>query len=199
MDLDTLVTAACLGDPGAFGEIWRLLAGRVAGYLRGRGVQAVDDVTSEVFLAAFAGLAGFRGDGAAFRSWLFTLAHHKAVDAVRRHRPADPYDPETDRRATASAEDDALAGLEHSVLLEALAGLTDEQREVLLLRVLGDLPVRDVAALTGSTEGAVRQTQKRAVAALRARTVELLAATPTGGRVPAPVPGSSGVAIAELP
>ena len=79
-DLDRWVAAARDGDSDAFGLIWQSLSGRVSGYLRGRGVDSPDDVTSEVFLAAFSGLSGFTGDGARFRSWLFTIAHHKSVD-----------------------------------------------------------------------------------------------------------------------
>ena len=83
-DLDALVDAARAGGGWAFGRLWEQLAPSVAAYLRRRGVQDADDVTSEVFLAAFLGIARFRGDGPAFRAWLFTIAHHKGVDAVRR-------------------------------------------------------------------------------------------------------------------
>ena len=51
-------------------------------------------------------------------------------------------------------------------LVTAMAGLTEEQREVLSLRFVGELPIRDVALSLGKTEGAVKQLQARAVAAL---------------------------------
>ncbi|MFZ0323842.1 MAG: RNA polymerase sigma factor, partial [Actinomycetes bacterium] len=82
--LDALVDAARAGGHWAFERLWQELSPRVSGYLRGRGVGDADDVTSEVFLAAFQGMGTFNGDGAAFRSWLFTIAHHRGVDWQRR-------------------------------------------------------------------------------------------------------------------
>jgi RNA polymerase sigma-70 factor (ECF subfamily) len=164
-DLDRWLDAARSGDRTAFGWIWQSLAGRVNGYLRGKGVESPDDVTSEVFLAAFQGLESFEGDGARFRSWLFTIAHHKAVDDLRRRRVQDEYDPETDARTAPSAESDALDGILDADVRAALETLTDEQREVLLLRTLGDLSLEQVAEATGRTVGAVKQLHHRAVAA----------------------------------
>ena len=86
-DLDRWVDAARAGGGWAFGQLWEALSPGVAGYVRGRGAPDPDDVTSEVFLAAFQRIAAFQGGGAAFRSWLFTIAHHKAVAPRRRGRP----------------------------------------------------------------------------------------------------------------
>src|SRR3954447_11842587 len=83
-DLDLLVDAARASGRWAFGRLWEELSPAVAAYLRRRGVRDAEDVTSDVFLAAFRGIAGFEGDGAAFRAWLFTIAHHKGVDFIRR-------------------------------------------------------------------------------------------------------------------
>jgi RNA polymerase sigma factor (sigma-70 family) len=82
-DLDSWVQAARVGGEWAFSLLWEDLSGPVAGYLRARGVHDVEDVTSEVFLAAFKGIRGFQGNGDSFRSWLFTIAHHRSVDAIR--------------------------------------------------------------------------------------------------------------------
>lgn len=164
-DLDRWVADARSGDTDAFGRIWTALSGRVAGYLRGRGVDSPDDLTSEVFLAAFTGLSRFDGDGARFRSWLFTIAHHKAVDELRRRRPEAEYASEDDPRTSPSAELDALGSTVDVDVRRMLADLTDDQREVLLLRTLGDLSVEQVAAATGRTVGAVKQLHHRAVAA----------------------------------
>ncbi|MGD9956020.1 MAG: RNA polymerase sigma factor [Candidatus Nanopelagicales bacterium] len=166
-DFSAWVAAAQAGDKEAFGWIWQALAPRVNGYLRGRGVGSPDDVTSEVFLAAFTQIEGFTGDGAAFRSWLFTIAHHKAVDVLRRKVDVAEYTPESDPRLAASAEQDALDEIVDEDVRAMLAGLTPEQREVLLLRTLGDLSVEQVAEATGRSIGAVKQLHHRAVAAAR--------------------------------
>ena len=190
-DLDAWVAAARAGDTDAFGWIWQALSPRVNGYLKGRGVSASDDVTSEVFLAAFSSIGTFTGDAAAFRSWLFTIAHHKAVDVLRRKVDVDEYTPEADPRSSASAEDDAMDEIVDVEVRAMLAALTPEQREVLLLRTIGDLSVEQVAEATGRTVGAVKQLHHRAVAAARraaedrAATVRVAADRGTPDRPPA--------------
>lgn len=180
-DLDAWVAAARAGDSQAFGWIWQALSPRVNGYLRARGVVSSDDVTSEVFLAAFTSIGTFSGDAVAFRSWLFTIAHHKAVDVLRRKVDVAEYTPESDPRASASAEDDALGEIVDADVRAMLEALTPEQREVLLLRTIGDLSIEQVAEATGRTVGAVKQLHHRAVAAAR-RAAESQAA---GARVEA--------------
>lgn len=173
--LDALVDAARGGGDWAFERLWRELAPAVAGYLRGRGVPEADDVTSDVFLAAFGKIGDFEGDGARFRSWLFTIAHHRGVDALRRVSRApdmQPYHPDEDPRRADSAEAQAQPSLESDEVRTLLATLSPDQADVMLLRVLGGLTIAEVAALTGRTEGAVKQLQRRAVVQLERRITE---------------------------
>jgi RNA polymerase sigma factor (sigma-70 family) len=169
---DALVSAAVAGDPGAFGELWQLLSPKVVGYLRGRGVADPDDVTSEVFLAAFTRIGDFVGDGRQVRRFLFTVAHHKSVDDIRRRFGARvPQQVELteagDPRRAASAEDEALREVYGEQVQQLLASLPPVQREVLLLRVVTGLDVADVAAVVGRSQGAVKQLQHRALTTVR--------------------------------
>jgi len=199
-ELSQWVEDARTGDTAAFGRIWQALSPRVHGYLRGRGVASPEDVTSDVFLAAFSGITTFTGDGAAFRSWLFTIAHHKAVDDLRRRRPTDEWTPESDPRAADSAEDTAFEGVLGARVRGMLDALTPEQREVLLLRAVGDLSIEEVAAITGRTEGAVKQLFHRAVATARRVDDEPQGAHEANEAVvvPLPLPRASGTG-ADLP
>lgn len=168
--LTDLVLAACAGDDWAFGQLWELLAPKVRGYALARGVPDPDDLTSEVFLQAFQALGGFRGDGDAFKRWLFTIAHRRCVDDVRRrsrHGHSEPYDADSDTRQSASAESLALQRLFGDQLRTTLACLTAEQCDVLVLRVLGELSLEEVAAATGRSLSATKSLQRRAVATLR--------------------------------
>jgi RNA polymerase sigma-70 factor, ECF subfamily len=176
-DLDQLVAAARSGGGWAFGRLWEQLAPAVAAYLRSRGVRDADDVTSEVFLAAFRGIARFQGDGAAFRSWLFTIAHHKGVDALRRPASREVLVDavgggganELARGCSErSAEDVAMDRIGADGALRRLATLTDDQRAVLLLRVVADLSLAETAEVLDKPVGAVKSLQHRALARLRA-------------------------------
>jgi RNA polymerase sigma-70 factor, ECF subfamily len=168
-DVEMLVVAARAGGGWAFAQLWLRLSPAVLGYLRGRGVPNAEDVTSDTFLAAFQRINSFTGDGARFRAWLFTIAHHKGVDALRRgptcHETATGDVP--DHRVEPSAEERALETLGDDKVARLLGMLTDDQRQVLLLRVVGDLSLQGTASVLGKPVGAVKQLQRRGLARLR--------------------------------
>jgi RNA polymerase sigma-70 factor, ECF subfamily len=171
-DIAAVLAVARTGDGRAFSELWRGHSGQVAGYLRARGVRDVDDVTSEVFIAVFRGIRRFDGDGHAFRAWLFTIAHHRVVDDMRRAARAvevQPYDVDSDPRSVLSAEDSALESLSGQEIRALLAELTPEQRDVVLLRFVADLGVDQCAAVLARSPDAVKKLQRRAIARLRRR------------------------------
>lgn len=172
--LDDLVRSATSGDGRAFGLLWERLSPLVAGYLRGRGASEPDDLTSDVFLAAFRRMGRFDGDGAAFRRWVFTIAHHRLVDDLRRRRSRGvsvPYEPDADPRSSVSAEDVALDGLGDGEVGRLLGLLTEDQREVLVLRVVGELSLAEVADVLGKPLTAVKSLQHRGLERLRRETL----------------------------
>lgn len=169
-DFDAVLRRARTGAGEAFTLLYGDLARPVAAYVRAQGVREVEDMTSEVFLAVFTGLSGFSGDQAHFRSWVFTIAHRRVMDHWRRSArtvPQVPYEPTDDDRTVGSAESDAMDVLGHERVLALLGRLTEEQQEVLVLRVVADLTVEQVAQVVGRSEGAVKALQRRGLATLR--------------------------------
>lgn len=166
-DIDLLVDAARAGGGWAFERLWIALSPQVAGYQRARGVPEPDDVTSEVFLAAFRSIDRFTRDGRAFRTWLFTIAHHKGVDAFRSAPRELATNDVDDGRTWPSAEDVALDALADEDVAALLARLSDDQRAVLLLRVVGELTLAEVAIALDKPVGAVKSLQHRGLARLR--------------------------------
>jgi RNA polymerase sigma-70 factor (ECF subfamily) len=75
------------------------------------------------------------------------------------------YDPLNDARHSASAEDEALGSL--GGISDTLARLNEEQREVLVLRIVADLSIEQVAGIMDKTPGAIKQLQRRGLSALR--------------------------------
>ncbi len=145
-------------------------APRVLGYLRARGAAEPDDVLGEIFLQVVRDLARFAGDEADFRAWLFTIAHHRLLDERRRRgrRPADPAPPETITAAgpVANSEEEALERLELERVRHLISGLAPDQQNVLLLRLVGDLTVEQVARALGKRAGAIKSLQRRGLAAI---------------------------------
>jgi RNA polymerase sigma-70 factor (ECF subfamily) len=164
-----ILAAARAGDRAALDALYRGLAPAVLGYLRAQGGRDPEDLTSETFVGMVRGLPAFEGDERAFRSWVFSIAHRRLVDQRRRlaRRPEEPVDPSEMPEATGGdAQDEAVARLGARWALESVARLTPEQRDVLLLRVLADVSVRDVARILGKSIGAVKSLQRRGLLAL---------------------------------
>ena len=168
-----ILMSARRGEGHAVEVLYRDLAPSVLGYLRAQRATNPEDVASEVFVSMVRGLGGFTGDEPAFRAWVFTIAHRRFVDERRRAVRTHEAPEEPDRlaalasvRRTGNAEDEALAELSGQAALRALDRLTEDQRAVVLLRVLVDLPIRDVAHVLGKREGAIKALQQRALSRL---------------------------------
>jgi RNA polymerase sigma-70 factor (ECF subfamily) len=146
-------------------EIYVALAPRVLGYLRARGVADPEDIAGEVFLQVARDLRRFRAadDEVAVRRWVFTIARNRATDAARRarRRPRASSAEVPDQPAAPSAEP------LDSDLVAALLQLTADQREVIALRFIADLPLEDVARVTRRSVGATKALQHRALGNLR--------------------------------
>jgi RNA polymerase sigma-70 factor (ECF subfamily) len=154
-------TASDAAAPDA-AEVYAALAPAVLGYVRSQGAAEPEDLLGEIFLQVVRDLPRFRGDDAALRRWVFTIAHHRLVDARRRsaRRPRLADGPFPD--GVAAFPPDPL----DADLIRALAALTADQREVVALRFVADLPADAVAVMTGRSTGAVKSLQHRALAAL---------------------------------
>lgn len=171
-DIDACLVVARRGDQQGFTGIYRLLAGRVAGYVRGRGVLEVDDVTNDVFLGAFQNLDTFNGQASEFRSWLFSIAWNKSVDwhrsSPRRPMPVDVSSTAAQAQAIDRSTDEQLDHVLADERVDVLlAALTPDQRDVLMMRIVADLSLEETAAALRKPTGAVKSLQHRALESLR--------------------------------
>jgi RNA polymerase sigma factor (sigma-70 family) len=168
-----ILKAARQGAPWAFEAIYRDLAPAVLGYLRGQGASEPEDLASEVFVGIVRGLDRFEGDERAFRTWVFTIAHRRLVDERRRlfRSLEEPTDPSEMARLTSGVlieegvEEEVIGALEGGVGT-AMKALSSDQRAVLLLRILADLSVAEVASILGKSQGAVKTLQRRGLRSL---------------------------------
>jgi RNA polymerase sigma factor (sigma-70 family) len=167
------LAAARTGAPRAWESIYSDLAGVVGGYLRGRGAQEVEDLVSETFLSVAKDIHSFSGDEAASRSWVVTIAHRRMQDAWRSHGRRVPIaDGEqaqdlAERTWQGDVEDEAMSPMSAMEVEALIGGLTTAQRDVILLRVVGDLSVAQTVRVLDTSEGAVRALQNRAFRELR--------------------------------
>ena len=166
-DFPTVLAAAKTGAEWAIALLYRDLQPKLLRYLEGQEPAEAEDLASEVWLAVGRGLARFEGDESNFQRWLFTIARRRVVDVRRsaRRRRTDVVAPERLPETASPAETarEALARTGTETLLTQLAVLPPEQAEVVLLRVVADLDVADVAAIMGKKPGTIRVLQHRAL------------------------------------
>jgi RNA polymerase sigma-70 factor (ECF subfamily) len=131
-----------------------------------------EDLTGTVFVSAIEGLPRFYGPIGALGGWLFHIARHDLYDHRRRQARAriEPLEDHLPEAAAAAGADDpeelALDRVDAGRVVAALRELSDDQREVLLLRMAAGLTAPEVAETLGKTTGAVKALQHRALASL---------------------------------
>lgn len=172
-----MIAAARVGAGWAFERIHQTMSSDVLGYLRSQGCADPEGATNDVFFRAFRKMSSFDGSGPQFRSWLFAIAHNLVIDERRmtsRRLATQPLHDRFDRAAGDDVEADAMTRLASGRVRQVLAMLSPDQRDVLLLRIVADLSLEEVAVATGRTVGAVKSLQHRALASLRRRLDELV-------------------------
>lgn len=166
-DADLEEVLAAQRDRAAFGALYRRYLDRVYGYcfyLLGDHHDA-EDVTERTFLAALGGIHRFRDEGASFRAWLFRIAHNEVANAIRHRRrhATSPLEAAPEPAADGSPDGAVGAADEARRLRAALAQLPEVRRQVIVLRFVDGLSSREVGAVLGRSEGAVRVLQHRAL------------------------------------
>jgi RNA polymerase sigma-70 factor (ECF subfamily) len=168
-ELDDALESARAGEARGYEALFNALGATVAAYLRARSVSDPEDLANEVFLRAFRTLGTFRGDGERFRSWLFTIAHHAAIDDKRRRSRRITEVPlsASFQPPLGDVEAEVFEVVGRERVHQLLDQLSPDQREVLLLRVIGDLTAEQTAATLDKSYEAVKALQRRGLASLR--------------------------------
>lgn len=183
----TSLDAAQRGDREALAELFGAYQAPLLRYLRARRAPSPDDVASQVWIDVAASIHRFEGGDDDFRRWLFTIAHRRSVDAIRRAvRASAPRAAFSVRAADhvvgADDELDDHDALDRAIAL--LATLPDNQAEAVMLRVVNDLPIVDVASVMEISEGNVRVLVHRGLTRLRRKLSVTDAGVPAMKRVP---------------
>ena len=175
--LDAAVAQAVAGSRDALREVVETIRPIVVRYVRARigsaervGLSA-DDVAQEVCLAAIQALPRYQDQGRPFLAFVYGIASHKVADAHRaagRNR-SEPTDEVPERFSLDDGPEQMAINSDSKARMEKLlAVLPDKQREILTLRIVVGMSAEETAEAVGSTPGAVRVAQHRALARLKA-------------------------------
>jgi RNA polymerase sigma-70 factor (ECF subfamily) len=174
--LDAVVADAVAGDRDALREVLETIRPIVVRYCRARvgsferSDLSADDVAQEVCLAAVMALPRYRDRGRPFLAFVYGIAAHKVADAYRAVGRDLSYPTESVPEGLSSEpgpEQSAIDADSVTRMTALLDILPETQREILILRVVVGLSAEETAQAVGSTAGAVRVAQHRALARLR--------------------------------
>lgn len=175
-ELDAAVRAARLGDRGALTSVLESVHEPILRYCRGRiGVGerhlfSADDIAQEALMAVMTALPRYEDQGKPFMAFVYGIAAHKVADAMRVavRVKADPVESVPDvTTVLGGPEQMALDSDASRQMRRLLSVLPDKQREILVLRLVVGLSADETADAVGSTPGAVRVAQHRALAKLK--------------------------------
>ncbi len=173
-EFSSLLSRAQRGEREAIERLFTDLQPRLLRYFRMTARHDAEDLAGEVWMGVARGFGEFSGDLDSFRGWVFTIAHRRLSD--HRRRAARRVAEEADERALSrqvSGDDpehgaiERLSGQDAAQLVARL--LPQDQADVVLLRVVGDVDVRDVARIMGRSENWVRVAQHRGLRRLAER------------------------------
>lgn len=175
--LNAVVEAAVSGDTAATEWllshvrplVLRYCQARIGGH---RTAISVDDVAQEVLLALFRALPNYRNQGRPFLAFVYGIAGHKVADARRNAARVATALPVPEIPDVASPE---ATPEQHALQFELTSRIQDllrkvlspRQHEILVLRLVVGLSAEEVADVMGSTPGAIRVAQHRALTRLR--------------------------------
>ena len=167
-DVLLLVERAQNGDVNAFGKIYNTYIDRIYRYVyyqvKDRAV--AEDLTQDIFTKAWEALDKFKWKGKPFIFWLYRIAHNRTMDYFREIKKnsrliyqtvVDDYDP------IQKVEGKFV----HEQLTNAISKLNSQQREIIILKFIEGLNNNEISQIMGKSQGAIRVTQMRALAALR--------------------------------
>lgn len=174
--LDAAVAEAVAGSRDALREVVEIIRPIVVRYVRARigatervGLSA-DDVAQEVCLAAIQALPRYQDQGRPFLAFVYGIASHKVADAHRaaaRNR-SEPTDEVPERFSLDTGPEQMAINSDSAARMQKLLQvLPEKQREILTLRIVVGMSAEETAEAVGSTPGAVRVAQHRALARLK--------------------------------
>ncbi len=170
---EELLVAVGRGDRDAFAELYDRVAPQVLGVavrvVRDRSL--AEEVLQEVLVEVWRKAAHFDPTRGSARGWITTLAHRRAVDRVRSEQASRDRDDRVSRRddghAFDAVADEVQVRLDHWQVRQALAALTDRQREAVELAYFAGHTYRDVARILGIPEGTAKSRLRDGLLRLR--------------------------------
>ncbi len=165
-----LVERASSGDIEAFGNLYTIYVEQIYRYVfyQVKDKMTAEDITEEVFIKAWRAIDSCKGRGETFSSWLYRIAHNYTIDVLRSRQKRLARETEVTADVSYSKQE-AEVRLKRQELLEAVARLPQNQKQVIILKFIEGLDNQEIGQVMNKNQGAIRVLQMRALATLRQR------------------------------
>lgn len=166
-----LAQRASQHDPAAFAQLYNAYVDKIYKYIYYKvgNTPDAEDLCEQVFLKAWEAIGRYTWCGYPFSSWLYKLAHNLVVDHYRSKREALPLNDilSTADEPIIDPEAALNLSLDAAELSDAMAQLTQEQRQVIALKFIEGYDNAEIAQMLNKKEGAIRALQYRALRSLQ--------------------------------
>lgn len=169
VDDDERLVVAAQRDPQAAGRLYDKYYREIFGYIYHSTLDrtATEDLTSNVFLAAFGHLGRYRWQRVPFRAWLYRIAANELGMYYRRRRREKKIDLTGDESMDSPASEGPAIAEEFRLLHAALLELRVKYRTVIVLRYFEGKTIEEIAGITGRREGTIKSQLHRGLAQLQ--------------------------------
>lgn len=153
----------------AFGKIYQKYLDKLYRYMYfhvNQHRETAEDLVETVFLKAWKNINSYQTNGGSIQAWLYSIAHNTLIDYYRTQRSMVPLD-ETIIDTGKSIEEHLETEETQIKISKALSKLTDEQKQMIILKFIEGLAYREIEEITGKSQQALRALQYRALRELR--------------------------------
>jgi RNA polymerase sigma-70 factor, ECF subfamily len=171
MKEQTLIKKAKKGDENAFGSLYETYLSAIYRFifLKVGNKADAEDITHQVFLRAWKTMPRYKDKGFPFSSWLYKIARNAVIDHYRttKHHTDIETIPEDLHSENPNFNEKIDTNIQMNKVRTALSHLEGDQKTVLIMKFVNDLPNKEIARLVGKSEGAIRVIQHRALKQLK--------------------------------
>lgn len=166
---EKLIHEAIKGESSSFGilydryqpQIYRFI------YLKVSHREEAEDLTHQVFLQAWKKMESYTFQGFPFSSWLYRIARNQVIDHYRTRKAHLDIEEMSEIKMTEFVTSEIDKNLDMNQVKSAIAKLTPEHQDIIILRFVEDMSPGEIAVITGKSPVAIRLLQHRALKNLK--------------------------------
>lgn len=168
-DIQALIDASQRGDADAFGQLYDAYVKRIYTfiYYKTHHKETAEDLTSRVFFKVLKHIKRFDKDQGTFTAWIYRITRNTVIDHYRVSRTESNVDDMRDLSSSEDIERDVHVAMAAEKVQTYFRELSDDQRDVIIMRVWQGLSYREIADVMDRSEDSCRMLYSRGIKKLK--------------------------------